>query len=350
VPVAKGSRIRIFRESFQRVLADRLEHPEPLPGVADQALADERLERVELRTGDLLRRRKGAPACEDGQPGEQATLGVIEQLVAPVDGRAQRLLAWVEVACSAKEIEPAADALKDLRRRQDGRARRRELDGQGQAVQRVTQARGRLIRGQTRALSEESYRIGRRERRHVDLHLIAEPEALAARGQNVQVRAPLDELRHPRRGGQQPLEVVQEEKQLAIADVQDEVVPRAEDARDCLKHEVRFPERRETDPEDARLELRHQLGRSLERESCLPRTARAGEGNETCAAADTRHDFGDVCLTADEGARRSREVRVRDRLERRKLPLPELEQRNRLVEVLQPVLAEVEDRGTVAPL
>ena len=123
---------------------------------------------------------------------------------------------------------------------------------------------------------------------------------------------------------------------------------RAEDARDCLKYEVRFPERRETDPEDSRLELRRQLGCSLERESCLPGTARAGEGDETRAAADTRHDFGDVCLAADEGARRSREVRVRDRLERRKLPLPELEERNRLVEVLQPVLAEVEERGTVA--
>ena len=116
---------------------------------------------------------------------------------------------------------------------------------------------------------------------------------------------------------------------------------------DCLKHELRFPERRETDPEDARLELRHQLGCSLECESCLPGTARAVEGDETRAAADARHDFGDVCLAADEGARRSREVRVRDRLERRKLPLPELEERNRLVEVLQPVLAEVEERGTV---
>ena len=276
--------------------------------MADEALADECLERVELRARDLLRRLKGAPACEDGQPGEEATLGVVEQLVAPVDGRAQRLLAWVEVACSAKEIEPAADALEDLRRRQDGRARRRELDGEGQAVERVTQAGDRLIRGETRALSEESYRIGRRQRRHVDLNLIAEPEALAARRENVQVRAPLDELRHCRRGGQQPLEVVEEEKQLAIADVRDEVVLRAENARDCLKHEVRFPERRKTDPEDARLELRHQLGCSLERESCLPRTARAGEGDETRAAADTRHDFGDVCLAAYEGARRSREV------------------------------------------
>jgi hypothetical protein len=181
----------------------------------------------------------------------------------------------------------------------------------------------------------------------VDLSLIAEPEALAARRENVQVRAPLDELRHLRRGGQQPLEVVQEEKQLAIADMRDEVVLRAEGACDRLKHELRFPERRKIDPEDARLKLRHQLGRSLERESCLPGTARAGEGDETRAAADAHHDFGDVCLAADEGTRRSREVRVRDRLERRKLPLPELEERNRLVEVLQPVLAQVDDWGTV---
>ena len=49
--------------------------------------------------------------------------------------------------------------------------------------------------------------------------------------------------------------------------MRDEVLPRAEDARDRLKHELGFPERRETNPEDSRLELRHELSCSLERES-----------------------------------------------------------------------------------
>ena len=64
----------------------------------------------------------------------------------PAPTKHERLLAWVEVARSAKEIEPAADACEDLRRRQDSRARRRELNGEWQVVERVTQVRDRLIR------------------------------------------------------------------------------------------------------------------------------------------------------------------------------------------------------------
>jgi hypothetical protein len=122
--------------------------------------------------------------------------------VAPVDRRAQRLLARVEVTRSAKEIEPTADAIEDLRRRQHGGARRGELDGERQIVERVTQARHRLVRREPRAIGEEAYGIRRRERQHADLDLVAEPEALAARREDVQVWAPLDELRHLRRGGQ----------------------------------------------------------------------------------------------------------------------------------------------------
>jgi hypothetical protein len=129
--------------------------------------------------------------------------------------------------------------------------------------------------------------------------------------------------------------------------VRDEVVPCAEDARDRLKHELRFPEWRETNPEDSRLELRHELSCSLERESRLPGATRAGEGDEPRAAVDARHEFGDVCLASDESARRSREIRVRDRLERWKLPLPELEERDGLVEILQAMLAEVEEWSTL---
>ena len=55
-------------------LADRLEHPEALAGVPEEALVDERLEGVEVGAGDLLGCLEGAAAAEDGQPGEQALL------------------------------------------------------------------------------------------------------------------------------------------------------------------------------------------------------------------------------------------------------------------------------------
>ena len=47
-------------------------------------------------------------------------------------------------------------------------------------------------------------------------------------------------------------------------------------------------------------------------------------------------------LPADEGGGRTRQVRIRDRLQRRKPLRPELKERHRLVEVLQMVLAELD--------
>src|SRR5207248_4167886 len=57
-------------ELLGRVFTDRLEHPETIVAVTKKALVDERLERVEVRVGDLLGRLEGAAAAEHGQPGE----------------------------------------------------------------------------------------------------------------------------------------------------------------------------------------------------------------------------------------------------------------------------------------
>ncbi len=88
---------------LRRVRADRVEHPEP--GLAEhlglphhQRLVDERGHRVEnLRRGHQV---VGAhllghlerPAGEDGKPAQQHPLLLRQQVVAPVDGRAQRPL------------------------------------------------------------------------------------------------------------------------------------------------------------------------------------------------------------------------------------------------------------------
>ena len=54
----------------------------------------------------------------------------------------------------------------------------------------------------------------------------------------------------------------------------------------------------------------------------------------------------------DERARRPRQVRVRDRLERREARVPELEDRDRSIDVLQAVLAEIGelDPSTSSPV
>ena len=72
-------------------LADRLQHPvariECRLALAQQALVEERLERVGVSAGDLLRGLVRAAADEDGEPREEQLLLLGEQVVAPLDRR-----------------------------------------------------------------------------------------------------------------------------------------------------------------------------------------------------------------------------------------------------------------------
>ena len=55
-------------ELFSRVLADRLQHPVAVLRVAEQALVDKRLQRVNVRRADTLGSLECAAATEDGKP------------------------------------------------------------------------------------------------------------------------------------------------------------------------------------------------------------------------------------------------------------------------------------------
>ena len=68
-------------EAIERVLADRLQHPEAVASVAKEALVDERLEDVEVGVAHVFGRLQGAAAGEDGQPGEQPLLLAGEEVV-----------------------------------------------------------------------------------------------------------------------------------------------------------------------------------------------------------------------------------------------------------------------------
>ena len=79
--------------------------------MAEEALLDERLERVEVGLAHLLGRLERAAAGEDGEAGEEALLFWREQVVRPVDRRAQGALALGEVArAAASGAEAAARA------------------------------------------------------------------------------------------------------------------------------------------------------------------------------------------------------------------------------------------------
>ena len=92
-------RLRQLVEPLEGVLADRVEHAEAAAGPApDEALDDERLQRVEVCATHGLRRIQREAPGEDREPPEVFLLNPFEQLVAPLDGRVQRSLPRRRVA------------------------------------------------------------------------------------------------------------------------------------------------------------------------------------------------------------------------------------------------------------
>src|SRR5436190_9173800 len=118
-------------------LPDRLQHPEAaaLPA-AEQALLEQRLERVEVGLAHLLGRLDREAAGEDGEAAEQLLFRLVKELVAPLDRRAQRPLALRRVSSAAREDrQRALEALEQLVGREQARARRGELDRKREPVQ-----------------------------------------------------------------------------------------------------------------------------------------------------------------------------------------------------------------------
>ena len=93
------------------------------------------IECVETCVGDGLGRHHRCAAGEHGKAREALLLLVVEQVVAPVDCRAQRLLTGGRVAgTGAQRTEDDVQALGDLAGRQHAAAGGRQLDRQWEAV------------------------------------------------------------------------------------------------------------------------------------------------------------------------------------------------------------------------
>ena len=126
-------------EPLGRILADRLQHPEAFARVAEEALVDERLERVQVGLRDLLSGLERAAAAEDRESREQVSFPVVEQVVAPGDRRAQRPLAGIGIAAALEQVEALRQALEDLSGREHARPRRGQLHRERQVVQPAAQ-------------------------------------------------------------------------------------------------------------------------------------------------------------------------------------------------------------------
>src|SRR6266542_1330207 len=122
-------------QPFECVIPDRLQQPEALVRVAEETLVDQRLERVEIRLGDLLRRFERAAAREDGKPREQALFSGRQQLVAPLDRSGESALALGQVSGSAgQERQALLEALQDLRGGECLNARGRQFERERQVI------------------------------------------------------------------------------------------------------------------------------------------------------------------------------------------------------------------------
>ena len=129
-------------QAFDCILTHRLEHREPrLPvtALADEAVVDERGERVEnahvLVSADGLGSFERPAAREDREPRKQPPLLAAEKPVAPVDRRPKRLLALGRVTRAAGKVEPAAEPLEHRLWWEQLAARSGELDRERQSVE-----------------------------------------------------------------------------------------------------------------------------------------------------------------------------------------------------------------------
>ena len=122
----------------------------------------------------------------------------------------------------------------------------------------------------------------------------------------------------------------------------------ADNLRDRPGDESRITHRLEPDPEHPRPVVRHDTRRGLDREPRLPRPAGARQRQQPTPFRQPGEDLRQLILPTDERARQAREVAVRNRLQRRKRTIPELKDRHRAVDVLQPMLTEITKHQPVA--
>ncbi len=124
-----------------------------------QALLDERLQRVEVGSGYLIRSVERAAAEKGREAGKSALLFFGEQVVAPVDRGAQCLVPRIGVATAREEVEPLREADEDLGWFKRPRARRGELEREWERVEAAAELADLLARPEPRALAEERHRL-----------------------------------------------------------------------------------------------------------------------------------------------------------------------------------------------
>ena len=202
-----------FGHRLQRERPDAVQQPVARSAVGtrvvvegDQRAGDEPVHHVDRRGGRHAERLEDELHCRQRRTaGErrqrpQAPLVVGEQeLVAPPDGRSQRPAALGPPAAGVlQDAEPVVEAPGDLLDGQGPGARRRELDGQRQAVEGPAQVEHALVvarrAGEPRgATSEQLDRVGQLEGRELDHAFPVDLERELAGAQDAQGRGVVEQ-------------------------------------------------------------------------------------------------------------------------------------------------------------
>jgi hypothetical protein len=226
-----GVRLAARLELLDRVLPHGLEHREADGAGAPEVLVEQALghERRNLRPAGVAhcgRAVDAAAAREHGQPCEQHLLVRLQELVAPVDRRAERPVADGEVACAvAGELQPSGEELEHLGRGVLTDPCGRELDRKRETVEVLAQLRdlvGLLARtpearrDRARPGREQLHRIGQRQRPNAVLVLAGKAKRRPAGDEERQARSRREQFAEQRRRLVDTLEVVQQQDEAPV--------------------------------------------------------------------------------------------------------------------------------------
>ena len=266
-----------------------------------------------LEDADRLHCFQRETAGEDREAPEQLLFACLQQVVAPGNRVAQRLLALWQVSCPpAGQRQAVLQSCQQGSRGEQRENRRGQLECQWQPVQaladlddggRILARQGEIGPGLTRTLDEQSHRrdlhevlqvryvcgVRQRERWHRHDLLVTHAQGLAARHEQFEPRGQLERLGCQRSRGNQLLDVVEHEQHLSGPQVlQQPLVHRSAPALGHTKrsghgrdNERGVFERGQRDERDAVCELRGEIGSHLHRQSCFADTAWPGQRHQT---------------------------------------------------------------------
>ena len=294
-------------ETFGRVLRDDDQHPKaglrPRRRVQEQALVDECGQRREGCLSVFARDRPSRfdreRAAERAEPVEQVPLGLVQEVVAPVDGRTNGLLARRRIAATGRgRVERRSEVVEEHTRGEHASPSGDELDCEREAVDTTAD----LVRrtdvllvphdvGPDRAdpLHEESH--GVRERGDAVLVLALKPQRLATGREHLQVVGGFEQARDERSRGEQMSRSCRARAE-ACSSRRRRARPTPDPARATrARPRRRSPPERDPGRETVERDVDRTVGKSrsepasrLDGEARLADAARAGQGNEAHVA------------------------------------------------------------------